>query len=241
MFEVFTGVVRTPPIPAGHASISPRGSIALATDLARDDLKTHFAEFAYDGTSQQIRLRLMSQAGSSGYCWRVDKGRWRVEPLAAMKHYKLCPPERGFCKAWWSDGALYIQLPVEANGPEEEDRSKYAIEWTGKVVCPGCGKRVAYRWIEGQMSLRNHAGCERRSLTAAEVAARGIARPAWPPLTTQDLPAAGPEHCICSECGGRFEVTMRSGVCRPFAHRVNGKICKGTFQSPLPDDAESES
>lgn len=28
MFEVFAGVVRTPPIPDGHASISPRGSIA---------------------------------------------------------------------------------------------------------------------------------------------------------------------------------------------------------------------
>ena len=48
MYMVFEGVTRTSPIPDGHASVSPRGSIAIGEDLGRDELKKHYAEFAYD-------------------------------------------------------------------------------------------------------------------------------------------------------------------------------------------------
>jgi hypothetical protein len=267
MFEVFTGVVRTSPIPEGHVSISPRGSIALATDLARCDLNTHFAEFAYDGTSQQIRLRLMSQAGTSGYCWRFDKRRWRVEPLAAMKLFGLCPPSRTFCPAKWSGDSLMVELgrqaPADqiaispdrpANGrPPSDDGglpaptppkgpSKYGVRWAGGITCPNCGKEVAYRWVKGRAFLRKHTDCD------ATLLPEGYAdeRPPSATLTTLDLPKAAADavdrrQCVCSVCGQRVQVSTRSGDYRPMAHRIDGKIYKGTFQSPLPDEAESES
>ncbi len=267
MFEVFTGVVRTSPIPEGHVSISPRGSIALATDLARDDLKTHFAEFAYDGTSQQIRLRLMSQAGTSGYCWRVDKQRWRVEPLAAMKLFGLCPPSRTFCPAKWSGDSLMVELGRQAPADQiaiSPDRpangrppNVAGVRWAGRITCPNCGKEVAYRWVKGRAFMRKHTDCDATLLRAfmrkhtdcdATLLPEGYAdeRPPSATLTTLDLPKAAADavdrrQCVCSVCGQRVQVSTRSGDYRPMAHRIDGKICKGTFQSPLPDEAESES
>lgn len=252
MFHVFDGVVRTQPIPDGHVSISPRGSIALAANLGRADLKHHFCEFAYDDEARQVRLRLTRQAGTNGYCWRLDKSRWRVEPLAAMKHYQLRPAVRTFCSAKWLDGAMYIQLPTEQSaaaqaGPAEEPKatesSKYAVKWAGRIECPDCGKTAAYRWVGGKAWMRKHnrplgGDCGVGILPEGYVKPETPVTTGEPPLTTQDLPAVDDEYCICAVCRGRFNATMRSGDWRPYAHRVDGKICPGVFQSPLPDDGE---
>lgn len=185
MFRVFENIVRTQPIPDGHASISPRGSIGLSADLARADLKSYFAEFAYDDETRRIRLRLMRDPGPNGYCWRLDKTRWRIEPLAAMKLFGLCPPSRTFCPANWEGDALMVELSEQAEADQIEiapDRpangqapwddggvpapmppkgpSKYAVKWTGRIKCPNCEKEVAYRWVKGRTFMRKHADCD---------------------------------------------------------------------------------
>ncbi len=261
MFRVFESIIRTTPIPDGHVSISPRGSIALSADLGRSDLKSCFAEFAYDDESKRIRLRLMRDVGRSGYSWRLDRTRWRIEPLAAMKLFGLCPPSRTLCPAKWADDALMVELSEQveadriepvmdrpANGrPPWDDGgspmppkgpSKYGVTWAGRIKCPNCDKEVAYRWVKDLAFMRKHANCD------ATLLPEGYVDEPSAPLTAQDPPepAGTPnvQQCVCAVCGGRFPLVASIRGLRPYSHRVGTKICKGMFQSPRPDEAESE-
>lgn len=234
----YTGRTRLPGIPEDCVTISPRGSMGIASNLSRAEMKNHFCEIEYDPETRRLRLTLVGQVTPQSYCFREDAGHYRIDPRGAMKFWKILPSEPLLCTAAWEDGSLIIQLPGPQkaipqetrkparvpDNPVRKQRAARCAVWLGKLPCPECGREVAYRKVDGTRVLRAHSGvkgelCNRRLVDV-------------PPVSDGTSEETKTPSCICDECGGCFPLVTTAAGAHPYSHRVGGHICRGIFREP---------
>ncbi len=161
-FDVYKGRKRR--LPNETASISPRGTIGLSSDLAAA-LKGRYVRLFYK-KSRGLAILPCTEAATGAIKGqkKPDDVSIRFNVFSPLRIWGLAPQVQMHYRATWNGTFILIDL---AQGREAKPRSsalptatKDAAELSsgrpGHEACPECGKDIAYRIKNGRRVFRKH-------------------------------------------------------------------------------------
>jgi hypothetical protein len=162
----------------------------------------------------------------------------------------LSRPEmaKRFCEIAYDPETSRLRLTLlERPTPQtycfRQDKEHYRLEPKGAMkqwkLFPSEPLLCSAAWVDGSLIIQLPDGVPVPEAPAKREESKPQAKaPRKQRAAKATQTPSGRPYCICAVCGGRYPLVERPSGNYPYGHRVGGKVCPGSLQSPLPLEAD---